>query len=193
MARPDPRVEPESLPPSRTAETSVERVVVSTITAKENDVETAKEDAPPEESKPAARVTNVDPRIFALEPLVERNDWQGVANELGSLDDAGKLPPNLGIFAAIAHNELEKDGSSEARSIATRCMAGILGLPVESELVRVLSRRLLRKNAVRFRERPAPPARVSAFIILATIVIGGGVGWFLATGTFQRLIQMIAR
>jgi hypothetical protein len=187
MARPDPRVEPESLPPStpESADVSVERVAVSTITAKE--------DPKKDEEKPAVRVTSVDPRVAALEPLVEKNDWKGVATELGSLDDAGKLPPNLGIIAAIAHNELAKDASPEARTIATRCMAGILGLPVESELVRVLSRRLLRKNPVRLRERPAPPARVSAFIILATIVIGGGLGWFLATGTFQRFVQILAR
>ena len=178
MARPDPRAEPDSLPAD-----DVEKLPVTEVK-----VEPQKDEG----SSGIVRVTSLDPRIATIEPLVEHNDWQGVAKELGSLDDAGKLPPNLGVFAAIAHNELATDGSAEARTIATRCLAGILGLPIESELVRVLSRRLLRKNAVRFRERPAPRARVSAFIILATIVIGGALGWFFATGTFQRFIRMIA-
>ncbi len=184
MARPDPRAEPDSVPPDQAADSHVERVVVPAITA-----EPSKDDDP----SGVVKITSIDPRITAIEPLVERNDWKGVADELGALEDVGKLPPNLGLIAAIAHNELAKDGSTEARTVANRCMAGILGLPIESELVRVLSRRLLRKNAVRLRERPAPPARVSAFIILATIVIGGALGWFFATGTFQRFVNLLAR
>lgn len=187
MPRPDPRAEPESVPPAGEDRggpppQTVERVAVTTIDAKESASEPAS--GVQEVSRP---VTSDDPRVAEIEPLVERNDWKLVTEKLGPLDDAGKLPPNLGLVAAIAHNELAKDGSAEARALAVRCMASLLGMPVESELARVVARRLLRKNPVSFRQRPAPPARTSAFIVAVVLVIGGALGWFLSSPLFARL------
>lgn len=191
MPRPDPRAEPESLPPVGAARSapdhSVERVVVSKIDAKDSASSEGPIAAEPK-SEPRP-ITSDDPRVAELEPLVERNDWKLVTSKLGAIDEAGKLPPNLGLVAAIAHNEMAKDGSPEARDLAVRCMAALLNIPAESELARVIARRLLRKNPVSFRQRPAPPAKTSAFIIVVVLVVGGALGWFLSSPVFTRLLH----
>jgi hypothetical protein len=69
----------------------------------------------------------------------------------------------------------------------------LLGLSPNNEIVLVLSRRLLRKNPTRFRERPAPPAKTSAFIILAILVVGGAFGWFLSSTTFSSWVRLLRR
>jgi hypothetical protein len=138
-----------------------------------------------------AAVTNADPRFAELEPLIETNDWKTVAKKLGPIDDAGKLPPNLGLIAAIAHHEATEDGGPDARALAIRCTAGLLGLPADNEIVRILSRRMLRKNVVKLRERPAPPARWSAFIVVIVLALGGGLGWFLSTPYAARLLHLL--
>jgi len=192
VPRPDPRVDPDSVPPSSAAtssvvERSVERVVVSKLTAKEASEGAASAPVP-------APVTSEDPRITEIEPLVKGNDWRGVARVLGELDATGKLPPNLGLVAAVAHNETSKDANDDARALAIRCTASLLGMKEDSEVVRVLARRLLRKNPaseLRLRERPAPPAKTSALIVLAMLVVGGGLGWFLSSPWFARVLHAL--
>jgi len=195
MPRPDPRAEPESDDDSSTSQRSVERVVLSKIDAKveaksDPKIETsAKEKDELPSSQRSVTVKSEDPRVAEIEPLVERNDWKAIADKLGSVEDAGKLPPNLGLIVAIAHNEMAKDGSVEARNVATRSMAALMNLPVENELARVLARRLLRKNPSGFRHRPAPPPKTSFFIVAVVLVLGGALGWFLSTPTFNRLLH----
>jgi hypothetical protein len=189
MSRPDPRAEPTTDPPEAKAgqDHSVERVAVSTVTAKE----TATPDEKPKPTAPA--ITSDDPRVAELEPLIKANDWKAVASKLGPLDDAGALPPNLGLIAAVAHHEALKDPNPDARALAIRCTASLLGMSANNEVVLVLSRRLLRKNPVRFRERPAPAAKTSALIVLAMLVVGGGLGWFLSSPTFKQLVNVLTR
>jgi hypothetical protein len=195
MARPDPRVDPSSLPPDREgADPGVERVAVSAITAPTSDPADATEaesgvvavSAPTPKS-----VTSADPRIAEVEPLVALNDWKAIAGKLGSVEDAGTLPPNLGLLAALAHNEMAKDGDQAARELSFRCVASVLGMPADSEIVRVLTGRLLRKNPVRFGERPAPPAKTSLLIVAMVLAVGAGVGWFLSSGTFNHLLHQL--
>ncbi|MDB4997120.1 MAG: hypothetical protein JWM74_4552, partial [Myxococcaceae bacterium] len=124
-----------------------------------------------------------------IEPLVARNDWKLVADMLGPIEDAAKLPASLGLVAAIAHNELAKEGIPEARVLAIRSMAALVGMPGESELVRVITRRLLRKNPIAFRQRQAPPAKTSFLIIIAVLILGSATGWFLSSPMFWRLIH----
>jgi hypothetical protein len=186
MPRPDPRVEPESDSETSTPQVSVERVAVSKIDAKTEQEEVA----PPQRT---VTVKSDDPRVAEIEPLVERNDWNAVVAKLGSVDDAGKLPPNLGVIAAIAHNELAKDGSVEARNTAVRSMAALLGLPADNELARVLARRLLRKNPTGFRHRPAPPPKTSFIIAAIVVALGGALGWFLSSPMGTRLLHQLVR
>jgi fused signal recognition particle receptor len=174
MARPDPRVDPESLPPAPAPEPEPEPVAPVAPTA------------PVASLAPRAAP---DPRVAKIEPLVARNDWKQVVDMLGPIEDAAKLPPNLGLVAAVAHNELAKDGVPEARVIAIRSMAALLGMPAESELVRVITRRLLRKNPVAFRQRQAPPAKTSFLIIVIVLIVGSATGWFLSSPMFLRLIH----
>jgi hypothetical protein len=205
VRRPDPRVDPQSNPPGEHHEpddaaeprdaaasappepVTVERVALSSIIA-EHSVS-----APPPEDK-HARVMSTDTRLDALERRMADNDWKGIASDLGSLEDAGRLPPNLGLAVALAHHELEGEGNQEAVAIGVRCMAALLGMPETSRTAGLLARRLFRKNPVRFRERKAPPPRVSLFIVAVTLVLGGTVGWLLSggAGVVRRLLFSLA-
>lgn len=142
-------------------------------------------------SEPPPRITSEDPRILAIEPFLETNDWKGATKELGSLEDAGKLPPNLGLLCAIAHNEATPDGSIEARNLAVRCTAALMGMPAESEIARIVARRLLRKAPVRLAEREAPPAKTSAMIVVVVLALGGALGWFLSTPYASHLLAIL--
>lgn len=188
MPRPDPRAEPESDSETSTPQVSVERVVVSKIEVPKS-AEVEDDEGPAPSSQRLVTVKSEDPRVAEIEPLVERNDWKAVVAKLGAVEDAGKLPPNLGLVVAIAHNEMAADGSADARNVAVRSMAALLGLPPESELARVLARRLLRKNPTGFRHRPAPRARTSLFIVAVVLVLGGALGWFLSSPLFSRLLH----
>ncbi|HEY8073819.1 MAG TPA: hypothetical protein VIF62_06915 [Labilithrix sp.] len=210
MGKPDPRAEPDSIRAPALGENdkkdlSVDRVVseitavptdepASGVTAKEpaiDVVEAPKKEPTDTQKRAAAKITSVDPRFAELEPFIETNDWKSVAKKLGPIDAAGALPPNLGLIAAIAHHESSEDGGPDARALAIRCTAGLLGLPADNEVVRILSRRMLRKNVVRFREVQAPPARWSAFIVVVVVALGGALGWYLSTGHGARLLSML--
>src|SRR5579859_5530889 len=44
-------------------------------------------------------VTNVDPRLEQIEPIIDDGNWHTVGKQLGSLEDSGRLPPTLGLVA----------------------------------------------------------------------------------------------
>lgn len=201
MAKIDPRADPVSSPPSAKEDFSVDRVAVpKSAKAIEAVDEAAAAGAAPSlalEStvvpvdKPANKVTSQDPRYEPVEKLLDVNDWKQIASELGPLDEVGKLPPNLGLVAALAHNENAKAGDPEAAAVAIRCMAGLLGVADDSPIARVLARRMLRKNPVKLRERQAPPAKTSLLIVLVTLVLGGGVGWLVSIGSWRGIARAL--
>jgi len=189
----DPRAEDDGSP-----EHSVERVALSDVTAGVNEepesgvaIKADGTDAAPPATPKFKAITSDDPRMVEIEPLLETNDWKTAAAKLGPLEEAGKLPPNLGLIAAIAYNESTPEGSAEARALAVRCTAGLLGMPAESEVARILARRLLRKAVVRLHERPAPPPRKSALIVVVVLAFGGGLGWFLSTPYAAHLMRLV--
>ena len=200
MAKPDPRADPVTNPPSAKDDFSVDRVAVpkdggepaleleSSVVPVEKAA--AKADEKPAE-KPAKKITSQDPRYEPLEKLLDLNDWKKIGAELGPMSDVGKLPPNLGLLAALAHNEVAKDGNPEAATAAIRCMAGLLGVSEDSPIARVLARRMLRKNPVKLTERQAPPARTSLLIVLVTLVLGGGVGFVASAGSWNAIAHML--
>jgi hypothetical protein len=169
----DPRRE-ESIPPDKRTSGRPESLVPD-VTA------LAPSEPPPEI---ASIVTNRDPRLEQVESALRVNDWDGVLRALGPADEAGKLPPNLGLIYAIARKEKETTESkgSDATEIAIRCAAGLLGVTADSPLALVVAKRIVRKNPVAWQKAPAPPARVSAIIMLIALVIGGAIGWLVATG-----------
>lgn len=146
----------------------------------------------PAPSRTARVVTNTDPRLDELEPLLRAGDWDAVLRALGPDDQAGRLPPNLGLVYAIARREKEAGEAEGARSgepkktdatdLAIRCTAGLLGVAPESALALVVAKRLLRRNPVAWQQRPAPPASVSALIMIAALAIGSALGWLVASG-----------
>jgi hypothetical protein len=201
MAKLDPRADPVSSPPSAKDDFTVDRVAVpkdATRDAKKAD-EPADDDADagakpvdePAVEKPAKKITSQDPRYEPLEKLLDLNDWKKIGAELGAMSDVGKLPPNLGLLAALAHNENAKDGDPDAAAAAIRCMAGLLGVSDDSPIARVLARRMLRKNPVKLTERQAPPARTSLLIVLITLALGGGVGFVASAGSWHAALHTL--
>ena len=197
MAKVDPRADPVSQPPTRDHDFSVDRVAVPKDAPAEADSPSESSVVPMAEpeakkpTKPPAKVTSQDPRYEPIEKLLDTNDWKKICAELGPMDSVGKLPPNLGLVAALACNETAKDGDPEAVGVAVRCMAGLLGVAEESPIARVLARRMLRKNPVRFTERKAPTARTSLVIVLLTLVIGGGVGFLASAGSWRGVLHLL--
>ncbi len=207
MGKLDPRAEADSFPP--TDDFSVDRVAVpkGAKQAPVADPEAEPEGAGAEPSlaaeadaeaesgaKPkldAGKITSQDPRYEPIEKLLDLNDWKTITSELGPMSDVGKLPPNLGLLAALAHNETQKDGDPDAVATAIRCMAALLGVADESPIARVLARRMLRKNPVKLSERKAPPAKTSLLIVLATLVGGGGIGWLASAGSWHAIARML--
>jgi hypothetical protein len=196
MAKLDPRADPVSVPPSAKDDFSVDRVAVpkkaeSAPLLESSVAPVGETEREPKAETPANRVTSQDPRYEPLEKLLDLNDWKKISDELGPLDELGKLPPNLGLLAALAHNEKAKEGDPEAATTAIRCMAGLLGVNEDSPIARVLARRMLRKNPVKLRDRQAPPARTSLLIVLVTLVGGGGVGWLASAGSWRVIARML--
>ncbi len=166
-------------------------VVESSVVAVGEGRRKAKADEPKADEPKARRVTSTDPRFAELDALLDRNDWAAVQEQLGPYEDLGKLPPNLALIAALAHHERASEGDPDPTPIAIRCMAGLLAVDEDSPAARVLAKRLLRKNPVQFREIKAPPARVSALIIVLTLVVGGGVGWLVSMGSWRAVANLL--
>lgn len=126
-----------------------------------------------------------DPRLGAIEKQLDANDWRGIAAEYGTLEAIAALPPNLALIAALARHEAMPEGDHNSVLLAVRCLASLLGVPEESPLARVIARRMMRKNPVRFRDRKAPKTRTSIGIMVATLVYGLIIGWLLSGGTAE--------
>ncbi len=139
-------------------------------------------------SPPADRtsVTSVDPRLERIEPTIDAGNWQGVRTMLGSIEDAGRLPPTLGLIAAIAHSESAgEDGSPDASELAIRCMASLFAVGNGSPIGRVLAKRMLRKNPRISPQQSAPQTRASVAIVFIVLVAVAVVGSLVATGTIR--------
>lgn len=139
-------------------------------------------------------ITVVDPRLAEIEPYLRSGDWNAVLEKLGGPDQAGKLPPNLGLLYALARKEKEAagqlQGHLDATELAIRCTAGLLNVPSDSALALLIAKRLIRLNPVAWQKRPAPPASVSALIMFVALVIGGLVGWLVATGRLHVQLRL---
>lgn len=167
QARFDARADPLSLPPAAGSP------------GPEAEPPSARSSGPPPPRVSAA--PRVEPRLIPLDRMINDNDWRAVAKELGP-PSAGALPPTLALLAAIAHRETSEAGGQDSISVGVDAVAALLGLPPDGAIAGVVARRLLRTNPVRFRDRKAPPARISILIVLLTLVVGGTVGWLLSGG-----------
>jgi hypothetical protein len=135
-------------------------------------------------------ITSVDPRLESIEPAIAKGDWAEVSKALGSDEQAGRLPPNLGLIFALARKESEPEDApghkgSTYNELAIRCMAGLFGVPEQSPIALVLAKRLLRKNPVSWQKRPAPPAKISFLLIVLAIAVCGGLTWAITQGYIQ--------
>lgn len=129
-------------------------------------------------------VTNTDPRMLELEPLIAASDWASVIKQLGPAESAGRLPPNLGIIYAVACKEMENAPAEQIdlNEVAIRCAAGLFGVEPDSPIALLLAKRLLRKNPVNWKKRPAPRPMISFIIIIVALVLGGLFGWAASVG-----------
>ena len=140
------------------------------------------------ELEPIGEVTVLDPRLEELETMIGRGDWGAIAAKLGPFENAGTLPPQLGLIYAIAENEVQllpRGGRVEANNttdLALRCVASMCNVPEQSGFALVIAKRLLRKNPTTFRGPvtvlPAPKS-TSPLLLLAMLVVGAAVGWLV--------------
>jgi len=129
-------------------------------------------------------ITNVDPRLTDLDPLLSSGSWREILKLLGPPEAVQRLPPTLALIYAIAQRESAGDASATpANELAIRSMAAIFGIPPGSTTALVLAKRLLRQNPAAWRTKPAPPAKFSVLIIAVALALGAGVGWWLSMGS----------
>lgn len=168
----DPRAEPASDPPPEKKSIEAPPVVAAAATA------------PIVEVAPVPVVPSVDPRVAIVETALASGDWKQIVTELGPLKDAALLPPTLALINAVAHIEASsvQAAAPEAHAQAIHSMATIFGVSPESRLAIVFAKRLTRRHVVSFRERPAPPPRISFLIIAVTLVLALALGWLLTSG-----------
>ncbi|MBK9262413.1 MAG: hypothetical protein IPM54_21745 [Polyangiaceae bacterium] len=148
-------------------------------------VDGAGSDAPNGEGAMGLSAMNDTYRLEVLGQLVSMGDWDGVLRTLGVGDDPSKLPPNVGLLWAIARREkMNPDDPNVAAvtAVATRCAAAILGVNEQNSIATVLAKRVLRRNPMSWAKTPAPSPWVSAFIMVAALVVGSGIGWILSGG-----------
>lgn len=120
-----------------------------------------------------------------LGELVSMGDWDGILRTLGAGEDPSKLPPNLGLLWAIARREkMNPDDPNvvAVTAVATRCAAAVLGVHETNSIAPMLAKRILRRNPASWTKTPAPSPWVSAFIMIAALVVGSGIGWILSGG-----------
>ncbi len=138
--------------------------------------------------EPIAEVTVLDPRLEELEPMIGRGDWGAIAAKLGPFDNAGALPPQLGLIYAIAENEVQlipRGGRAEtnnATDLALRCVASMCNVPEQSGFALVIAKRLLRKNPTTLRGQVVVPAArksPSPVLLIVMLVVGAALGWFV--------------
>jgi hypothetical protein len=175
----DPRADPE-VAPEAPADKAADAA----------DVEVEVEAAAPATAAPAAepaRAPTAD-RLAELEPLFDRAAWKDIADKLGPPEQADALPPALGLIYSLARRESAgEDVAKGATELGIRSMAALLGLPPGSPTALVLAKRLLRQTPASWRTRPAPPARLTAAIILLTIALGVAAGSFLSLEAIHKL------
>jgi hypothetical protein len=131
-------------------------------------------------------VTNLDPRLEQIEPIIDEGNWHTVGKHLGTLEETGRLPPTLGLIAAVAHTEIAGEaGCPEANDLAIRCMTGVFGIKNDSAIGRVLAKRLLRRNQRMAPVRATVPAS-AAFVLFAVFLAVGLIGGYLiGSGTLK--------
>jgi hypothetical protein len=122
--------------------------------------------------------------------VIATGDWRALAESLGPLEQGTALPPTLGLLCALAHHESGSDQSAQAANdLAIRSVGALFNVAPGSAISMVIAKRLLRKNPVTWRARPAPPARTSFLIVALTLVVGGGIGWLLTNAAVMRLLR----
>jgi hypothetical protein len=129
----------------------------------------------------------VDPRLDAVERLVQAGQWQELCNLLGPDEQARRLPPALVLLYAIGRKETGTTGDeTELNYLAIRAVASLCGTGADSHVALVLAKRLLRRP-VTLRGRQAPKAPVRVTLVLAAVLVGAAVGWLLGPGGVQLL------
>jgi hypothetical protein len=192
----DPRREPTDPPPGRPDATPLPQVQVVDSSGRHHDAPAA--DSNQALAQPTAipgdpvKILVRDPRVEAVESAINAGDWNQVLAKLGPTQDAGKLPPNLGILYAIAMKEKQRDdaASRELTDLAIRCTSGVLGLDARSPIALLIAKRLLRTNPVAWRQRPAPRPWISMLIVLGGLLVGAALSFLISFGYLQIHVRL---
>lgn len=120
-----------------------------------------------------------DPRVLGYEALVERNDWEQIAERLAGESD---LSPTLQLLKLIARREtLKGDEQRESAQLTQQAIAFVaqqLQLPEASPTALVLGKRILRRNQP-WTKVDATSSGVSWAIVVTGLSVGAGIGWLI--------------
>lgn len=125
------------------------------------------------------------PSMNAVAALVGQNQWQKVCELLGSPEHHGRLPAPMAFVYGLALNEIRVPGSAVDRqapdieAVTRASVAALLNADEGSDLVRIITRRLLKRGWTR---APAPPRRTSILLIVAAVMLGTFIGFLIGPG-----------
>jgi hypothetical protein len=142
----------------------------------------ADEPAPPAPPAPPPAPA-IDPRLAEVERAAAMGDWGAVLRLAETVEDAEKLPANLGLIWALARKETlppDDRSASAVTKLAVRSAASLLGVADKSDLALLIAKRLLRKNPGSWRQAPAPSTGISIFIMVVALVVGSAIGLLLS-------------
>ena len=153
--------------------------------------------APTERRAPAAvdslSASPADPAALLgkVEPLIQQTRWADIVEALGPASRAAELPPGLALVYAMALAETAGDASTtEASLLAIRSVSALLGVPEGSGTALMVAKRVLRRNPVTWRRRPAPRAPIRLALIVVALFLGIVAGWLVAPSSI-RLSEVI--
>lgn len=125
------------------------------------------------------------PSIGMITAWVEQNEWKKVCEALGGPGHQSKLPAAMALVYAVALNEMRVPGgvidrqATNIEGLTQASVGAILGAKTDSNLVRILSRRILKRA---WAHTPAPPRRTSVLLVIAAVALGAFAGFLLEFG-----------
>jgi hypothetical protein len=132
--------------------------------------------------------------LGSVEPLVQQNRWDEIVTTLGPSARAEKLPPALALIYAMALAETAGSRStSDANLIAIRSVATLLAVPTESSTALMVAKRVMRRNPIAWRRRPAPRAPIRMALVIVALALGIVSGWLVGPSgiRLQEILEAV--
>lgn len=157
--------------------------------------------APATGAEPSAEAAASVPRDAAelrasVELLLQQTRWADIVQTLGPQERAAELPPTLALIYAMALAETAGAGSTtKANLLAIRSVASLLSVPEDSGTALMVAKRVMRRNPVAWRARPAPRAPLRIALVVVALALGIVAGWLSGPKGIglQEIVDVVVR